>query len=341
MSHASGVPKRLHQIWWQGANEVPEKYDDFSASVRQHLPSVWEYRVWNGRDIVDLAAEKFPKILSLLQSDSIRMIQKCDLGRLLVLAAHGGVYLDMDVRVFDSLDRLLDLFASHASTGGRFFIAQEALFINNYMLACDPKNKFCLAAIDNICTHLRADRSLFLRSMGNIDTVFLTGPLMFRDLVMRPDVGRFVTVLFNFEIQNIVTHCSQKDWLPNASNFTLVNRVVKLTNDMDHGAYEVSLQYAKSVRPHAFLMSALAGGAITGATEQFMAGSLVLFIALYIDHTQMCRVVRGGVQDHAVALGLFGTGTLVGFMARRAWATLNSASATRIDLAEANVALEV
>jgi len=68
------VSRQLHQIWWQGVDAIPSKYDSYRAAVKKHLPKLWSHHLWSGDEIIALARKRFPEYASILEREDIPII---------------------------------------------------------------------------------------------------------------------------------------------------------------------------------------------------------------------------------------------------------------------------
>lgn len=320
------VPGKLHQIWWQGAKDIPLKYASHQKSVREHIPSDWIHRVWSGDEIIQLAQEHFPKLVPLLLRDDIKIIQKCDLGRLLILYVHGGLYLDLDIRALDSLGKIKDIVDTRMGENG-FGIVQEAILTNNWLMASAPKSRFCRMMIDEIA-HRFEERPMLASVHPDVETLIVTGPLVFRDVLMRPEAGPHATVLHWAQLRPIVLHDSFKEWTEASlkGHENSMDYCMWVVNEIDGAMYSATEQYLKHVRPCTIWPASFAGGVLTGASAEWFIGSLVFIAVMYADYTQVTRVVHGGVQDHSIAFISFALGGVVGAVGRACWFGLAGAS---------------
>ncbi|MGX8712350.1 MAG: glycosyltransferase family 32 protein [bacterium] len=94
------IPRKIHYCWF-GLNEMPLEAKDCIASWHKYMPD-WEYKLWseNNFDI-----ECMPYTAEAYASGKMAFVS--DVARLKALHDEGGVYLDTDVEVFQSLDPLL------------------------------------------------------------------------------------------------------------------------------------------------------------------------------------------------------------------------------------------
>lgn len=143
---APHVPRVVHQLWMQGADVVPSKYDGARASWRALHPS-WDIKTWDERSIegvITAVAADFgvaPSAAVAWYRAIPTLIQRCDVGRCFVLYAHGGVYADMDTLALQPLDTLLaDSEASAARRGSDTHCFIYCRTINNAVFAATPRH---------------------------------------------------------------------------------------------------------------------------------------------------------------------------------------------------------
>ena len=98
-------PAVLHQIWWQGEANLPSQFKPLRESWVKHHPS-WTVKLWDEASATALVNKSygwFAPIYHALPSK----IQKADAARYVILHAEGGLYADLDIEAFQSLDRIL------------------------------------------------------------------------------------------------------------------------------------------------------------------------------------------------------------------------------------------
>jgi mannosyltransferase OCH1-like enzyme len=101
------IPKVTHQIWFQGWNNLPEKYSKNVESLRI-LNQNWEHQTWDEQSL-RAECEKFsPEALAKFDGYK-RMIYKIDLGRYVVLHNYGGISIDCDAEPLRPLDKIPEI----------------------------------------------------------------------------------------------------------------------------------------------------------------------------------------------------------------------------------------
>ncbi len=96
--------KVIHQMWYQGASAVPERYAKNIESWKRLHPS-FEYRFWDESALTLLLQASFPQYAEPWRRID-RLIKKCDAARYLILYKFGGIYADMDTTPLRSLENI-------------------------------------------------------------------------------------------------------------------------------------------------------------------------------------------------------------------------------------------
>ena len=120
---AKTIPRVLHFMWLSregsslssGVTEspgdttkYPEKYEKYIQSWTRYNPG-YEVKFWYDADIRRLWLSDHPLARKYRDFYSrLRLIERCDLSRYLIMYIYGGVYLDLNVMCYKSVDGLLD-----------------------------------------------------------------------------------------------------------------------------------------------------------------------------------------------------------------------------------------
>ena len=99
------IPRTIHQIWLQGARQVPVRYRDWIGRWKQLHPE-WQYRLWDDDAIRQLLTDRFPWFLPTYRRYRL-LHQRVDSARYFILYEHGGFYADVDTEPLKPLDELL------------------------------------------------------------------------------------------------------------------------------------------------------------------------------------------------------------------------------------------
>ena len=94
------IPRTIHYCWF-GRGEMPQSAKDCVASWHRYMPD-WEYKLWN-EDNFDVA--QIPYAKEAYEAKKYAFVS--DYVRLCALYNEGGLYLDVDFRVYKPFDELL------------------------------------------------------------------------------------------------------------------------------------------------------------------------------------------------------------------------------------------
>lgn len=136
------IPRIIHQIWWQGENNIPERYINFRKSWFKRHP-LWKYHIWDKYKFESLLRRLNNNFFNKVYIKLPLMIQKIDFAKYIVLYYIGGCYVDMDTISEKSLDYLLEKYNSG------LIVSQLNIYnfinfklINNGVIFSKKKHKF-------------------------------------------------------------------------------------------------------------------------------------------------------------------------------------------------------
>jgi mannosyltransferase OCH1-like enzyme len=105
------IPKIVHFIWLQGAEHLQLHRPSYWENVQRTksiFGQLWEIKLWDAAAIEALIRTDAPSVLSrFLELD--RAAMKADIARVVILRRYGGIYLDTDFFVKQSLEPLCHL----------------------------------------------------------------------------------------------------------------------------------------------------------------------------------------------------------------------------------------
>lgn len=106
--YISMIPKVIHQIWFQGKQEIPDFYLQCRKTVLSHHPESeeWQHEFWDEERIEGLLKNHYSWFLPIYFSYSHR-IQKIDVAKVFILHYYGGIYCDMDIAALKPWDDLI------------------------------------------------------------------------------------------------------------------------------------------------------------------------------------------------------------------------------------------
>jgi mannosyltransferase OCH1-like enzyme len=174
---------------WKDEN-MPGIYKAYSDKVKFYNPN-WNYMFFTDTDIVKFILEKMPQHYSTFENFK-QKIQQLDYFRYLVIYYYGGVYLDLDMNIIDSLDDLYNTnpefckFPIELTNITDTIITRQNFthLIGNYAFYAPPKHPFIKRIIDNIDNQRITDNDIKIAQSENTDPpsqVYVyctTGPLL-------------------------------------------------------------------------------------------------------------------------------------------------------------------
>jgi len=146
------IPKIIHQVWI--GDEIPEDYQESIESVKKHF-SEWEYKLWLNDENRQFIKDNFKWFLDSYDKYE-KDINRADAVRYFQLYKYGGMYVDMDIDVYENFDHLL----LNSSCCLFPFIHRDyfkvkgwEVILSNCMMASIPGHEF----FDKIILHLKSD----------------------------------------------------------------------------------------------------------------------------------------------------------------------------------------
>ena len=152
------IPKIIHQIWFQGKENIPEHLKVFHQHWIEKNPT-FEVKVWDETTIGEEVEAFSDKATQDMYHNYPYMIQKIDLAKYIILYRYGGIYMDMDIDCLQGIsDEFLDdneviLSLLPYSFEQNLFFALighnvSEKIINNSVIMVNPKNDIMLYTIE-------------------------------------------------------------------------------------------------------------------------------------------------------------------------------------------------
>lgn len=172
LTHGSvAIPRVIHQIWYQGEAQLPERYRRFRRTWEKHHPD-WEFVFWDERKIRELIHTEYGWFGSYFDGYPMD-IQRMDSARYFILNTCGGFYIDMDVECLKPIDELL----------GRYeLILSKTVGYNNAIMGSIPRHPLWRAVFDNLCKYHTREQALGTESSHRSAAYYAaasSGPLLF------------------------------------------------------------------------------------------------------------------------------------------------------------------
>lgn len=157
------IPKKIHQVWI--GSEPPREVLKLAKTVKKCHPD-FEYKLWRDSDLAEFGLDTAPLFLA-----APNWGEKADILRYCILHKYGGVYLDMDIACYTSIEPLMkgiDFFAGIPDF--KFFE------IANGVIGCVPRHPI----MERMLKNLIPANSFEGRTMGTVER---TGPLLFTRII--------------------------------------------------------------------------------------------------------------------------------------------------------------
>lgn len=124
------IPKIIHYTWFSG-DPFPEKIQQCIDSWHQQMPE-YEFRLWDMEAIKDI---NVPFLKEAIKAQ--KWAYAADFVRSYAVYHYGGIYLDIDVMLYNSLDRFLN---------DRAFIGKETSLHFVGRMSCQYVTSHCFGA---------------------------------------------------------------------------------------------------------------------------------------------------------------------------------------------------
>jgi len=141
------IPKIIHQIWFQGENNIPKTYPNYSHTWKKLNP-LYEYMFWDQQSIETLIINYYPELYNKYKSYP-EIIQKIDMAKYIILNHFGGIYVDLDLEALKPVDKLISshsiIFAKYGVNYFEKIVAYGSIFgdvLENGFIASSKKNPF-------------------------------------------------------------------------------------------------------------------------------------------------------------------------------------------------------
>jgi mannosyltransferase OCH1-like enzyme len=165
------IPLIIHQIWFQGIDNIKQPYKNCFINNIKFLNAVnntkWTHIFWDQKKIEDLILKEYPNYWNTYNKCEI-LVQKLDVARYIILYHYGGCYVDMDVEIIKDFNDLFDI-----NDELIFSLTKQSIY-NNGILVSSKNNKFWLDFLDDI------DKKINKFKIDNFFNIqFSTGPFNF------------------------------------------------------------------------------------------------------------------------------------------------------------------
>lgn len=179
------IEKIIHQIWIQGYDKIPVKFNENIQKIKKLNPT-WKYIIWDETSIINLL-NNIPEFIEKYNSFQY-LHQKADFARYIILYLFGGVYIDIDATTVKSLDMFIDRFPTYDFIVSKnrinifesYLVCRKKECINNGIIFCKKRNQIMKQIINYILSNSYECGILTPKVVCITET---TGPKMFTFIV--------------------------------------------------------------------------------------------------------------------------------------------------------------
>lgn len=168
------IPLIIHQIWFQGIDNIIQPYKNCFIKTIEFLKNTsWEHYFWDQTRIETFIKNEYPNYWDTYNKCNI-LVQKLDVVRYLILYHYGGCYMDMDMEILKDFADLLN------EEDELVFSLTKQLGYNNGILFSNKNNIFWLDFLKDVDSKINL---LKFDNMLNIQ--FSTGPINFTTFIKK------------------------------------------------------------------------------------------------------------------------------------------------------------
>lgn len=151
------IPKIIHQIWLQGWNSLPSKYEKNVTSILEHNKD-WHHIRWDENSVL-YALNQLGKQYVNKYNSYEHIHQRVDFARYAILYLYGGVSVDVDVLAYKNfketpfIDKSTFIISYNSSNSFENYIKSgKSLVINNATILVNKRNRILKSLIDHVLT---------------------------------------------------------------------------------------------------------------------------------------------------------------------------------------------
>ena len=243
-------PKNIHQIWIQGESYIPDKFKSNINEVKTHHPD-WTYHLWDDVKIIQLLrtiqnTESNKLIYSPNKKDNTSnetlidvyykmdyLHQKIDFARYVILYVYGGVYVDMDAKCIQSMNKIVsdyndyDIVVSKLNLNKleHYILSGKKYSINNGIILAKPNSESLYRLIKDILNDYRCEGLSRGFKMGCINST--TGPRRFTESLYEQKRVKILDCEYfepcvlddcNITSNTYFIHHHERTWIPSSWN---------------------------------------------------------------------------------------------------------------------------
>ena len=182
------VPKIIHQIWFQGYDNLGKEMKDLIKHNLELNPG-WKYMFWDENKINDFIKNNEDSYVykAYMKINPIFKAMKADLARYIIIYHFGGVYIDIKVKILTKLDSFIDNTKFNISDGLGYYPLMRFKYNNGLEFSqfaiISPKYFHLIRILINeVCNNIYNYDKLnyFIKKTSNgYKIMYMSGPLIF------------------------------------------------------------------------------------------------------------------------------------------------------------------
>lgn len=172
------APPIVHQIWMQGWEKRPHKFEDNIQRLRTMNPE-FEFKTWDEEQIAAECEDLGPEFLEKYRSFS-HMISRVDYGRYVLLYKYGGISLDLDMKPLHPLRDTPGLAKYDFIVSGSAYPYNKLGLVNNAVLIVKRRHPLLQEFLHKITDKNVSESDYITRDIYIHNT---TGPLILNEFI--------------------------------------------------------------------------------------------------------------------------------------------------------------
>ena len=224
------IPYITHQIWFQGWDELPDKYKE-NVELLHKINEKYKHMQWDERSLQVECAKISNDVLVKFNSFN-HLIQKVDLGRFVVLYNYGGVSIDTDMKPLKSIDTTPSIETADCIVSKGSFPLNVFGYTNNALFLIKPKHPLMYDIITSILKSKEKESSYFSKELYINAT---TGPTFIDAVIKRHSHEIIVIDNVYYEpcnqyfpckvgIETIMDHQTSNSWID--PNYIIIIKIL-------------------------------------------------------------------------------------------------------------------
>lgn len=174
------APKIIHQIWMQGWEHIPDKYEKNLESLHRLNPG-FTFKRWDQNTLQAECAKLGQKYLDKFNSFDVLML-KVDFGRYVVLYNYGGISVDLDMFSLKPIETISEINYNEFIVSAAAFPANMISKINNALIITTKNNYILRELIDTILATNNKESDYLTKELY---INYTTGPFMFNKVITK------------------------------------------------------------------------------------------------------------------------------------------------------------